>query len=1123
MVKALTQSSDDYLDRQMVPMTFTINVDGSPLSKNHIMEYNYGFDTSFGSARASVSLANPAGVYSEGNSPAFGFGSTIEIIEGIASDSFTRFEGIIRQVTPSKRKGGGNFLEITAYDNIVRLGDMEIDKTFEASKTAVDAADADGRLTPDMTSVAADDGVAFYGLINGTPSGDTLNYDGDLNESNLLVGDLVYNANKKESKKVQSINTATNEVVFEESVASWSNDDAITNKAHFAIWNFPQSPVATKPLPTFKIVRLDNALQEPVWDGFEINYQNGQLILGRGLSAHDYKLIASYSYYSAGINVETIIEQIITEADTYGYSFTSSDIQDNFTAVEGGSTDTMTPNYATVTIDGVDYPAGKVWYLTFNRVVTSLVAGNFTVPGASIDTVDLTNGRILLDTAISIASTVTCDINYTFNTIQATGIATPYVSFKSRDTKTRFDAINALRELLAPNYIIYTHNGKIWGKYLNQKFVEDYELKLMSNINYFQDSDIYSRVKVFGKNINPENLVWKEGVAFVDQDIDYKASATNTQLTKSSEKEEEGKSFYKPGNPVKILSTPAPIVYVNGIPIDNQVHEIITAAVVVRKTTTVHTPSHHWYHRHSPVWTYNYQIVLSHSGIVNAGGAISNSITFYEADGTVVPISDHLYPYTMDFSGGILSVSYNLDLVGLETISTATYKINYADGVEVVDDRSGFWIKNNILSRLRDDVISATFEYEGMIPAFEKGGDAFDGRGDTQVQLEFLAQPTQGLIIAILDLGQVQRVDAIDITAGYFLPNEYEGDRRRFNCINSYTLEYDPGDNVGSITSSSVADPTVIVAPSHGRTTGDILSIYGHVGSTPDINGSHTITVTGSNTYTIPVDVTVGGAGGKWVKHTWFLLSGKASNFRLGSGETVSFDTKDMGEDFKSRYFKFILETSEKVSYLEGRWIVSFADISIYKNTIVVGEARLIPLQDTGTGTSSTNKMTDTTKSWSVNEHQNSYMVDVYGEEFTITANGTDYLDLDGTPTDGEYFIFEQLDEPALVDDRNVEYVYDKKGLLAKTKDIIYKETNINDFLETETEVNHRAKGLLKEFYKNHEKASVQILYDPHIFIGHTVKINDSTNSVSKRFFVEGVNGATQGKGISVNLGHYPA
>ncbi len=72
-------------------------------------------------------------------------------------------------------------------------------------------------------------------------------------------------------------------------------------------------------------------------------------------------------------------------------------------------------------------------------------------------------------------------------------------------------------------------------------------------------------------------------------------------------------------------------------------------------------------------------------------------------------------------------------------------------------------------------------------------------------------------------------------------------------------------DATGSVSSSSVANPTTITTTAaHGLTTGNIVTISGHSGSTPDINNSYTVTVLTTTTFTIPVNVTVGGTGGTW-------------------------------------------------------------------------------------------------------------------------------------------------------------------------------------------------------------------------------------------------------------------
>ena len=69
-----------------------------------------------------------------------------------------------------------------------------------------------------------------------------------------------------------------------------------------------------------------------------------------------------------------------------------------------------------------------------------------------------------------------------------------------------------------------------------------------------------------------------------------------------------------------------------------------------------------------------------------------------------------------------------------------------------------------------------------------------------------------------------------------------------------------------SITSSSVANPTLIttVTTVVGTfyTTGDTVTITGHTGSTPALAGDYTLTVVSPTSFTIPVNVTVGGTGG---------------------------------------------------------------------------------------------------------------------------------------------------------------------------------------------------------------------------------------------------------------------
>jgi len=83
------------------------------------------------------------------------------------------------------------------------------------------------------------------------------------------------------------------------------------------------------------------------------------------------------------------------------------------------------------------------------------------------------------------------------------------------------------------------------------------------------------------------------------------------------------------------------------------------------------------------------------------------------------------------------------------------------------------------------------------------------------------------------------------------------------NEITLHSPKYGLGTFSSTIVSSSVANPTVITTTiPHGLTTGDTVTISGHIGSTPALDGDHVVTVLTPTTFTIPVNVTVGGAGG---------------------------------------------------------------------------------------------------------------------------------------------------------------------------------------------------------------------------------------------------------------------
>jgi len=77
----------------------------------------------------------------------------------------------------------------------------------------------------------------------------------------------------------------------------------------------------------------------------------------------------------------------------------------------------------------------------------------------------------------------------------------------------------------------------------------------------------------------------------------------------------------------------------------------------------------------------------------------------------------------------------------------------------------------------------------------------------------------------------------------------------------------DPSQVTVPITSNSIANPTVVTTPTpHGRATGDVILISGVATSSPTINGQQTITVIDATHFSVPVNVTIAGTGGSFVR-----------------------------------------------------------------------------------------------------------------------------------------------------------------------------------------------------------------------------------------------------------------
>lgn len=77
-----------------------------------------------------------------------------------------------------------------------------------------------------------------------------------------------------------------------------------------------------------------------------------------------------------------------------------------------------------------------------------------------------------------------------------------------------------------------------------------------------------------------------------------------------------------------------------------------------------------------------------------------------------------------------------------------------------------------------------------------------------------------------------------------------------------YPRAVDAASSLWIVSSSAAAASVITTRGPHGFTSGQTVVIAGHTGSTPSLNGSHVVTVTGETTFTIPVTVSVAGSGG---------------------------------------------------------------------------------------------------------------------------------------------------------------------------------------------------------------------------------------------------------------------
>jgi len=534
--------------------------------------YSYSFDISFGAATASVNLPNQDGKYSpEKEGCLINLGDSLTITEGVKKKDGTwydkqKFSGIVTQINPAI-SGGIPKVTVTALDKIAKLEKWDVDLEKQATPTEV----KNKKMKPEEVtgpeeydnskSYSEGDIVLFkdmgYKCIKDAPAGvDPSNsdywesgygwsqvysfYDDDWDSGGYRARNIaplpgpIFKFKSKVLFPYEGLPEGTPEINYETGVVRFAKALNIHDYDVYATFSYYKEGIFVE--DAIKTVLQDKVeYGQPFADAEMSSHQDA----GDELTtdALDYATIELYTYLNENIS-ETQTGDIKVdrtsgifldnqEFESHGFILVGDEVMEydsktdttfHIKADGRGKNGIQVEHLANEVVYQV-YPKGQLWYLTYSNLKTDLALSDFTISEGSASATKFSKrfGRLTLNEPYPSAM-VTCNKSYEFWTIQATGIQVPYYSFRSRNIDNRLTAINELRKLVAPNYLLRTKgDGLVWGQHISQKLIGcDYELPLKTQINYASDQTLYTRVKLFGENACPENLMLSYPTAKLD-------------------------------------------------------------------------------------------------------------------------------------------------------------------------------------------------------------------------------------------------------------------------------------------------------------------------------------------------------------------------------------------------------------------------------------------------------------------------------------------------------------------------------------------------------------------------------------------------------------------------------
>lgn len=537
MSKTLTAIAQNQLTNSDIRIKFILTIDGIDRS-NYLLNWDISYSQEFGSASATFTLNNDQGIFGEGGTAKIEVGDVVSFTEKFGGDTvqYAKFYGIVNQRSIEK-SATTRTITLVCLDYISTLQFMDIDFDTDGTKVEV----TDEVLVPNYLPSPNENLAQLFNF-----SRDNVAIDPRpiliIRNKNTSAEDPAYDGFE--------IYNDVGQLKLGFPINARYNYDVMAQSYYYYIKGLDVEDI------------LEDILIEP--DGYG-NYLFGETTAQAVIDNHltetflniegtstDYLLpnyttssITIYGQLASNVTAgDTSITLVSTEglpdsgeASINGDTFTWTNIGSDGVSLEGipstgeySLLEHKTNDYIKYT---ADYAAGRVWYLKYNNLITNLTSSDFTIPGGTFSYIDKKQGRIILTAAITTTSIVRCNTNYSFKTLQATGIILNYISFRSRELENRLEAINKLRKYLAPNYIIRTiGDSKIWASYLSQKTAEDYTLESATGINYLEDEDLYTRVIFYGKNKNPTNLMFSDGIDFITSGNAYKSIATNIEMVR---------------------------------------------------------------------------------------------------------------------------------------------------------------------------------------------------------------------------------------------------------------------------------------------------------------------------------------------------------------------------------------------------------------------------------------------------------------------------------------------------------------------------------------------------------------------------------------------------------------